>query len=103
MAETFDRISDGSLDVGGSSDGGYSKLPKAGQIDGIPAIDDNDFLNKLEKKYNKYQDGGSDDFDDDDSAGSTKEPKGKKSKAKNERDNARAWKLLGGGKMAPRF
>jgi hypothetical protein len=69
MEETFDRISDGSLDVGGDSDGGYNGLPKDNMVNGIPAMNDNDFLDKLQKRYKQNSDDsiGSQDEDSDDS------------------------------------
>ena len=56
MEETFDRISDGSLDVGANSDGSYNGLPKDNMVNGIPAMNDKDFLDKLEKRYKQNSD-----------------------------------------------
>lgn len=69
MEETIDRISDGSLDVGNYSDrsGDARRLPKDGMVDGIPAMKDDDFLDKLEKRYRKYNDSDDEEIKDSES------------------------------------
>ena len=103
MGENFDRLSDGSLNI--DSDDGYNKLARDDRVNGIPAINDNDFLDKLEKKYRHGSDEEirSHSGTDSDQSRENRNKNSRKYNEKKDRENARAWKLLGGGKMAPRF